>query len=58
MKRIIVINKVYHGGEFMYKIELCLNFHFDFSGSQITYVTNVKEVYEVTKHIVFCNGDI
>ena len=56
MKRIEKIEKVYDGGMFWYRIELCLNYYFDFSGSQVTYVTTIREVYECTTHIVFCDG--
>ena len=56
MKRIEYIYKVYEGGTFQYKIKLCPFFSFDFSGSDIIYVSNIKEAYEATKHIVYCDG--
>lgn len=57
MKRIDKIERVYEGGMFMYRIELCSNFYFDFSGSQVTYVSTVRKIYECTSNIVFCDGN-
>lgn len=56
MKRIAEIHKVYEGGMIQYKIKLCSNFSFDFSGSDVTYVSSIKDVREATTHIVFCDG--
>ena len=56
MKRIDKIERLYHGGMFMYRVELCSNFYFDFSGCQVTYVPTVGDVYKCTSHIAFCNG--
>lgn len=56
MKRIAEIHKVYEGGMFLYKISLCPNFSFDFSGSDVTYVSSIKDVCEAATHIVFCDG--
>lgn len=56
MKRIAEIRKVYEGGLIQYRIQLCPNFSFDYSGSEVTYVLSIRDVYEATKHIVFCNG--
>lgn len=56
MKWIDYVHKVCEGGTFQYKIKLCPYFSFDFSDSDIVYVLSIKEAYEVTKHIVFCDG--
>ena len=56
MKRIEKIERVYNGSMFMYRLELCSNFYFDFSGSQVTYVSNFNELYKCTSNIVFCDG--
>ncbi len=39
-----------------YEIELGPDFSFDFSGSDRTIVFSVREVFEATKHIVYCDG--
>ena len=56
LKRIAEIRKVYEGGLNQYRIQLCPFFSFDYSGSEVTYVLNIRDVCEATKHIVFCNG--
>ena len=56
MKRLAEIRKVYEGGLYQYRIQLCPNFSFDYSGSEVTYVLCIRDVCEATKHIVFCNG--
>ena len=56
MKRIAEIRKVYEGGLYQQRIQLCSNYSFDYSGSEVTYVLNIRDVCEATKHIVFCNG--
>lgn len=39
-----------------YRVELEPNYYFDLSGLDYTTVKSISQVYEVTKHIVFCNG--
>lgn len=39
-----------------YRIELKPNYSFDFSGSDVTIVSKIWDIKEITKHIVFCNG--
>ena len=56
MHRIASIRKVYEGGQFQYRITLCNNFSFDFSGSNVVCVSSIKEAFEAAKHIVFCDG--
>ena len=56
MKRIAEICKVYEGGSIQYRIQLCSNFSFDFSGSDVAYVSSISEVHEAATHIVFCDG--
>lgn len=56
MKRISEIHKVYESGIFQYVIYLCPNFSFDFSGSEVTYVSSIKDVREALTHIVYCDG--
>lgn len=56
MKRIAEIHKVYEGGLIQYRIKLCPNFSFDFSGSDVTYVSSIAEAREAATHIVFCDG--
>ncbi len=56
MKRIACIDKVYEGGMIHYRIKLCPNFSFDFSGCDIAYALSIMEAFEFTRHIVFCNG--
>ena len=56
MKRISNIQKVHEGGMFQYRIKLCHNFSFDFSGCDVAYVLSIKDAYEATKHIVYCDG--
>ena len=56
MKRIDEIRKVYESGLKQYRVQLCPNYSFDYSGSEVTYVLNIRDICEATKHIVFCNG--
>ena len=56
MKRIAQIDKVYEGGMTQYRIILCPYFSFDFSGCDVVYVSSIREAFESTKHIVFCDG--
>ena len=56
MKRIAEIQKVFEGGLLQYRMKLCPNFSFDLSGSDVAYAMSIKELYELTKHIVFCDG--
>ena len=56
MKRIAEIHKVYESGMIQYKIILCPNYSFDYSGSDITYVASIKDACEAATHIVFCDG--
>ena len=57
LRRIDFIQKVYEGGMTQYRIKLCPYFSFDFSGSDVVYVLSIREAYESTKHIIFCNGE-
>jgi len=56
MKRIAHIDKIFEGGMTQYRIKLCSNFSFDFNGCDVAYALSIKEAFEFTKHIVFCNG--
>ena len=56
MKRIAEIQKVFEGGLLQYRMKLCPYFSFDLSGSDVAYAMSIKELYELTKHIVFCDG--
>ena len=56
LKRIDFIQKVYEGGMTQYKIKLCPYFSFDFSGCDVAYALSIREVFEFTRHIVFCDG--
>lgn len=54
--RIDNIQKVYEGGMFQYRIKLRPGFSFDFSGCDVAYALSIREAFEFTRHIVFCNG--
>lgn len=56
MKRITNIRTTYGFWGKEYRVELEPNYCFGFSGLDYTTVKSMKQVYEVTKHIVFCNG--
>ena len=57
MKRINKITKYYNiFSGWQYKIQLEPNYWFDFSGCDVTICNSVNQIYEATKHIVFCDG--
>lgn len=56
MKRITKIRTIYGFWGKEYHIELEPNYFFDFNGLDYTTVNSVNQVFNVTKHIVFCNG--
>lgn len=55
--RIDKIFRVLCGGCIYTRIELKKNYYFDFSGSQSEDCLSIRDVYETTKHIVYCNGE-
>ena len=55
-KRIERILRVYQGGRIWILMELSKYYSFDTSGSQVSYCSDVRDAYESTKHIVYCDG--
>ena len=56
-ERIEKISRVYSGGNIYIRIKLAKNYQFDFSGAQSEDCFSVREAYESTKHIVYCDGE-
>lgn len=55
MERISKITKFYILAGIQYRVEL--ESMFDFSGFCITICNSIRDIYDSTKHIVFCNGN-
>lgn len=56
MKRIESISKVLQAGKIRYEINLCPSFSFMWSGTQHQYCDSVSDLYQLTKEIVYCDG--
>ena len=54
--RIESICKTIWCGKLKYEVRLAPNYSFSSTGNQVQYVDNIKELYELTKEIVFCDG--
>lgn len=56
-KRVSNIFRNYSSNGKEYIMELNLNYSFDNSGSDRYVGKSINDIYEETKHIVFCNGE-
>ncbi len=56
MRRIDSISKMFESGMIRYRVDLCQNHTFAMSGTDRQYCDSVNEIYQLTKEIVYCDG--